>query len=124
MLLLDTHVVSELRKVRLGRADPSVARWAEALDTAGLFISTVTLHELEIGVLLDERRDPEPGAMFRHWREHSVPTAFAGRILPVDVPVARRAAGLHVPDPRPIKDAFIAATGVALHNPWDTSEPS
>ena len=137
MLLLDTNVVSELRKVRPGNADPNVARWSETLDTADLFISAVTLHELAIGVLLAERRDPPQGAVFRQWLERQVLSAFEGRILPVDLAVARRAAQLHVPDPRPIHDAFIAATalvhgmtvatrnaagftatGVTLLNPW------
>jgi len=137
MLLLDTNVVSELRKVRFGKADSNVARWSETLDTAELFISVVTIHELEIGVLLAERRDPPQGAVFRQWLETRVLPAFDGRTLPVDVAVARRAAQLHVPDPRPINDAFIAATalvhgmtiatrnvadfaatGVALLNPW------
>ena len=137
MLLLDTNVVSELRKVRLGRADPNVAKWAETLDTADLFVSTVTIHELEIGVLLAERRHPPQGAVFREWLETLVLSAFDGRILPVDTAVARRASRLHVPDPQPINDAFIAATalvhgmtvatrnladfastGVPLLNPW------
>ena len=137
MLLLDTNVVSELRKVRLGTADPNVAKWSETLDTADLFISAITLHELAIGVLLAERRDPPQKAVFKQWLERQVMSAFEGRILPVDVAVARRAAELHVPDPRPINDAFIAATalvhgmtvatryvadhtatGVTLLNPW------
>jgi toxin FitB len=140
MLLLDTNVVSELRKIRVGRADPNVAQWSETLDTAELFISIVTIHELEIGVLLIERRDPLQGAVFREWLENNVMSAFDGRILPLDVAVARRAAKLHVPDPRPINDAFIAATAlvhgmtiatrnladfapmeVPLLNPWDGS---
>jgi predicted nucleic acid-binding protein len=140
MLLLDTNVVSELRKVRVGRADPHVAQWSETLNTVDLFISTVTLHELEIGVLLIERRDPLQGAVFREWLERHVMPAFDGCILPLDVAVARRAAKLHVPDPQPINDAFIAATalvhgmtiatrnladfapmGVPLLNPWDGS---
>ena len=112
MVLLDTNVVSEVRKVRLGTADPNVARWSETLDTAALFISIVTIHELEIGILLAERRDPPLGAIFREWLETRVLSAFAGRILPLDVAVARRAAKLHVPDPRPINDAFIAATAL------------
>jgi toxin FitB len=114
-----------------------VARWSETLDTADLFISAVTIHELEIGVLLAERRDPPRGTLFRQWLERQVVSAFEGRILPVDAAVARRAAQLHVPDPRPINDAFIAATalvhgmtvatrnaadfaatGVTLLNPW------
>ena len=137
MLLLDTNVVSELRKVRLGTADPNVARWSETLDTADLFISAVTLHELEIGVLLAEHRDPPQGTVFRQWLERQVMPAFEGRILPVDAAVARRAAQLHVPDPQPINAAFIAATalvhglavatrnmadftatGVRVLNPW------
>ena len=112
MLLLDTSVVSELRKVRFGRADPNVAKWSESLDTADLFVSAVTIHELEIGVLLAERRDPPQGAVFREWLETRVLPAFDGRILPVDATVARRAAKLHVPDPRPINDVFIAATAL------------
>jgi toxin FitB len=137
MLLLDTNVVTELRKVRLGNADRNVAKWSETLDTADLFISAVTIHELEIGVLLAERRDPPRGTVFRQWLERQVISAFEGRILPVDVAVARRAAQLHVPDPQPVNDAFIAATalvhgmtvatrnvtdftatGVRLLNPW------
>ncbi|WP_158932363.1 type II toxin-antitoxin system VapC family toxin [Acidisphaera sp. S103] len=113
MLLLDTNVVSELRKVRFGRADPNVAKWSESLDTADLFVSAVTIHELEIGVLLAERRDPPQGAVFREWLETRVLPAFDGRILPVDAAIARCAAKLHVPDPRPINDAFIAATALA-----------
>jgi predicted nucleic acid-binding protein len=138
MLLLDTNVVSELRKVRLGKADPNVAKWSNTLDTADLFISTVTIHELEIGVLLVERRDPLQGAVFREWLDSQVLSAFDGCILPLDVAVARHAAKLHVPNPQPINDAFIAATalvhsmtvatrnladfatmGVPLLNPWD-----
>jgi predicted nucleic acid-binding protein len=141
MLLLDTNVVSELRKVRIGRADPNVAKWAETLDTADLFISAITIHELEIGVLLAERRDPQQGAVLRLWLETLALPAFEGRILSVDAAVGRRAAQLHVPDPQPINDAFIAATalvhgmtvatrnladfaptGVALLNPWDPSQ--
>jgi toxin FitB len=138
MLLLDTNVVSELRKVTLGKADPNVAKWSKTLDTADLFISTVTIYELEIGVLLVERRDPLQGALFREWLDSQVLSAFDGCILPLDVAVARRAAKLHVPNPQPINDAFIAATalvhgmtvatrnladfatmGVPLLNPWD-----
>src|SRR6185437_12481689 len=76
MLLLDTNVVSELRKVRFGIADTNVAKWSETLDTADLFISAVTIHELAIGVLLAERRDPPQGAVFRQWLERQVMSAF------------------------------------------------
>ena len=110
MWLLDTNVVSELRKVRTGRADPRVAVWADGVAAASLFVSVITLHELELGVLLAERRDRAQGAILRTWLDARVQPAFTGRILAVDEAVARLAARLHVPDPRPVRDALIAAT--------------
>jgi len=137
MYLLDTNLVSELRKVRSGKADPGVAAWADGVDASSLFLSSITLHELELGVLLAERRDPTQGALLRHWLEQAVMPAFAGRILAVDAAVARRSAALHVPDPKPFRDGLIAATalvhslvvvtrnladfaaiGVPVLNPW------
>ena len=112
MFLLDTNVVSELRKVRSGKAAAAVADWAAELPAARLFISMVTLHELEHGVLLAERADPAQGRVLRAWLDESVPAAFAERMLPVDEAVARRAAGLHVPDPAPFRDALIGATAL------------
>jgi len=112
MFLLDTNVVSELRKVKAGKADRKVAAWARRTPPSTLFVSVVTIQELEIGVLLAERRDPSQGAILRTWLEGHVLPAFADRVLPVDTVVARRAAALHVPDPRPIRDALIAATAL------------
>lgn len=138
MYLLDTNVVSELRKIRLDKADKCVANWADSVDAADLYLSVISLQELEIGVLLAERRDPPQGAIFRTWLNHHVLPAFVGRILPVDIAVAQRSASLHVPNPRPVRDGLIAATalvhgmtvvtrnvadfeptGVAILNPWD-----
>lgn len=112
MYLLDTNVVSELRKVRAGKADPYVAEWAEQVDAADLYLSVVTIHELEIGVLLAERRDPSQGALLRAWLNGHVLTAFADRLLTIDAAVAQRSARLHVPNPRPIRDGLIAATAL------------
>ena len=92
MYLLDTNIVSELRKVRLGKADSGVAAWSEEVDAGDLYISAITLQELEIGVLRAERRDPAQGAMLRIWLDAHVLPAFAGRILPIDTAVARRSA--------------------------------
>lgn len=136
--LLDTNVVSELRKVRTGKADKRVAKWADAVSAADLYLSAISVHELEMGVLLIERKDPAQGNVLRAWLDEHVLPAFAGRILPVDEAVARRCAMLHVPDPAPIRDSLIAATalvhgmtvvtrnvadfepmGVMLLNPWD-----
>jgi hypothetical protein len=112
MYLLDTNVVSELRKARAGRADENVVAWAAEAPAASLFLSVITIQELEIGILLAERRDPPQGSILRTWLEDHVLPAFADRILPVDVPIARRSAVLHVPDPRPVRDALIAATAL------------
>lgn len=112
MYLLDTNVVSELRKVKSGRANPHVSRWALSVPALQLFISVITLMELESGILLMLRRDPTQGTVLREWMTRHVQTAFAGRILPVDERVALRCAQLHVPDPRPERDALIAATAL------------
>ena len=137
MYLLDTNVVSELRKVQAGRADANVAAWVATVDAADLFVSAITLLELEIGVLSIERKDTAQGQMLRDWLEQQVLPEFATRVLPVDTAVARRCARLHVPDKRAERDALIAATalvhgmtlvtrnqvdfqptGVRVLNPW------
>ncbi len=138
MYLLDTNVVSELRKVHTGKASPQVVAWANSVTPASLFLSAISVLELETGILLVERRDTKQGKALRDWLENQVLPAFDGRILVVDTAVARQCARLHVPDPRSDRDALIAATalvhgmtvvtrnvddfkatGVALLNPWD-----
>ena len=113
MYLLDTVVVSETRKVESGRADPNVASWVTRVENDLAYISAITIQELELGVLLVERRDPASGAVLRSWLDNDVYEAFDQRILPVDAKVARLAASLHVPDPAPVSDALIAATAMA-----------
>jgi predicted nucleic acid-binding protein len=115
MFVLDTNVVSELRKVRSGRANRGVESWARSVPAAEMFVSALTIHELEHGVLLAERSDPTRGAVLREWLDGSVSTAFTGRVLPVDEVVARRAARFHVPDPAPFRDALIGATALVHH---------
>jgi len=112
MFVLDTNVVSELRKVRSGKANPGVAAWAEKVPSVELFISAITIQELEHGVLLMERSDPTQGAMLREWLDQSVTAAFKNRVIAVDERVARSAAALHVPDPAPFRDALIGATAL------------
>ena len=112
MYLLDTNVVSELRRAKAGKADPHVVAWAASVPVASLFLSAITVLELELGVLLIERRDPVQGALLRAWLEEQVLPAFSERILAVDTAVARRCAKLHVPDPRSERDALIAATAL------------
>lgn len=112
MYLLDTNVVSELRKAKSGKADAKVVTWAGSVPSASLFLSVVTILELETGILLIERRDALQGSVLRNWLEDQVLPTFMGRILPVDVPVAQCCAKLHVPNPRSDRDALIAATGL------------
>lgn len=135
MFLLDTNVISELR--RPARADANVRSWAKTAPAELYAVSVVTIQELERGTLLLERRDAAQGAVLRRWLEREVLAAMASRILPVDLEVARRCAQLHVPNPRPERDALIAATamvygltvvtrnvadfepmGVGVLNPW------
>lgn len=135
-LLLDTNVVSELYRGP-ARSDPRVRRWADATSFSDACLSVVTLLEMEIGVLRIERRDIAQGARLRTGL-CLMEQEFEGRILPVTMDVARRAAALHVPDRRPDRDALIAATalvdkltvvtrnvrdfapmGVPLLNPWE-----
>jgi toxin FitB len=137
MYLLDTNVVSELRRAKTGKADRNVLSWAKSVPAGRMFLSVVTVLELEIGILLSERRDSHQGALLRSWMEEHVLPAFDGRILAIDTAVAQRCAVLHVPDPRSDRDALIAATalvhgmtvvtrnvadfeetGVAVVNPW------
>lgn len=137
MYILDTNVVSELRKAGSGRADVGVVAWAASVPAASLYLSVVTVLELEKGVLSVARRDPAQAALLRAWVDTQVLPAFHGRILPIDTAVAQRCAGFHVPDPQSERDALIAATalvhgmtvvtrnvgdfkasGVPVHNPW------
>jgi predicted nucleic acid-binding protein len=113
MFLLDTNVVSELRKVKAGKADANVARWDEQVDAGQLFVSVIVIEELETGVLRLERRDQAQGRLLRAWLEDHVLPAFSERILAVDLAVARVSARLQAPDPAPIRDTYIAATALA-----------
>lgn len=110
--LLDTNVVSELRKAKAGKAHPSVAAWAASVPAGSLYISVITLLELEMGVLQIERRDRSQGALMREWLDNHVVPAFSGRVLPVDSAVALRCARLHVPNRLSERDAMIAATAL------------
>ena len=137
MFLLDTNVVSELRKAGSRNVEQRVIDWASSVRSADLFLSSVTLLELEIGVLLVERRDQAQGLVLRAWLTDRLLPAFDDRILPFDTVIAQRCAHLHVPNPQPDRDSIIAATalvhelivvtrnvrdflstGVEVLNPW------
>ncbi len=136
MFLLDTNVLSEMRKPA-ARASARVSRWVSSHHPTELCLSVVTILEVEWGIARLERRDPIQAARLTSWLVDEVLDEFRDRILAVTVPVARRTARLHVPDPRPERDAYIAATalvhgltvaarsvgdfepmGVSVVNPW------
>lgn len=138
MYLLDTNVISELRKAKSRRSNKNVTAWAKTISPSILFLSVITILELEMGILLVERRDPSQGVILRTWLNAHVLPTFADRILYLDVAVAQRCAKLHVPNPRSDRDAIIAATalvhgmtvatrnvsdfdqtGVDIINPWE-----
>ncbi|MEM8809704.1 MAG: PIN domain-containing protein, partial [Cyanobacteria bacterium P01_G01_bin.38] len=97
MFLLDTNVISELRKAGSNQCNPQVENWASATSGEQSFLSVITVFELERGVLVMERRDPVQGAMLRQWLDNHVLANYAERIVPVSVGIARRCASLHVP---------------------------
>jgi predicted nucleic acid-binding protein len=138
MFVLDTDVVSELRKVEAGKGHRQLAAWSGQVGAGETFLAAITILELELGILLLERKDKRQGAILRAWIDTRVLPEFEGRVLPIDVAVAQRCAKLHVPDPRPVRDALIAATalvhgmtvvtrnvrdfepmGVEILNPWE-----
>ena len=112
MFLLDTNVLSELRKLGDGRADACVEAWISKQDAAQFYISALTLMELEIGILRLERRDARQGERLRTWMDYHVLPEFQERTLPIDSTVALKCARLHVPDPKSERDALIAATAI------------
>lgn len=140
MFVLDTDVISELRKVKVGKGHPAVAAWNDSVAPSQAFLSVISVLELERSILQIERRDGAQGKVLRAWMDGHVLPTFAGRVLVIDTAVAQRCAKLHVPDPKPERDGLIAATalvhgmtvvtrkvgdyagtGVAILNPWEES---
>ncbi len=138
MYLLDTNVLSELRKATGGKADIRVTRWAISVLPSRLYLSVMTIFELELGMLRLQRQDPAQSAIIRGWLDNYILPTFGDRTFPITIAIARVGARLHVPDPRPERDALIAATalvhgmavvtrnvseftpmGVPVINPWE-----
>jgi predicted nucleic acid-binding protein len=142
LYLLDSNVVSELRKASSGKADPNVVQWASTVTSESLCLSVISIMEIQLGIRLLARRDPVQAELLRRWFSSILVPTFGNRILHVDVNVALACASLHVPDPRPERDALIAATalvhgaclvtrnprdfqntGLTLVDPWVSPHP-
>lgn len=139
MYILDTNVISELRKAKSKNVNKNVIKWAKGVSPASFFLSIITILELETGIHSVAQRDSSQGALLRTWMDTHVLPTFSDRILLLDIAVAQRCAKLHVPNKKSERDAIIAATalvhgmtvvtrnvhdfkqtGVELFNPWES----
>ena len=110
MFVLDTNVISELRHGKPHQS-AEVRAWAAGQPSSRLFLSAISILELEIGIRTLERLTPPQGSALRAWLA-GVRVAFAGRILPFTENTAPVCASLHIPDRRSERDAMIAATAI------------
>lgn len=131
--LLDTNVVSELRK----RApDGGVVAWFDSVGSPQLYLSVLTVGEIRQGICRLQRRDRAQAAVFDQWLAGLL-RAYSDRVVPVTAEVAEEWGRLNVPDPVPVIDGLLAATakvhdwtlvtrnisdvadtGARLHNPF------
>jgi len=109
MYLLDTAIVAALRKAKWDADHAPLAQWVRRIPAANLFVSAITVLELENGVTQLRSRDAEGGASLREWLDRQVYKVFDGRILSVDAAVVRRRSLLHYSEGR---DGLIAATAL------------
>jgi len=138
MYILDTNVISELRKANSKNVNKRVIKWAKDISPASMFLSIITILEIEMGIYSVNRRDPSQGALLKTWMDTHVLPTFSDRILLLDVAVAQRCAKLHIPNKKSERDAIIGATalvhgmtvvtrniddfeqmGADLFNPWE-----
>jgi len=115
MYLLDTNIISELKKLDSGKIHPQVQRWAYSINLMQTKISVVSIIEIRTGILSLARKGQAQAASFDNWFTNRLLPAYRTRTLSVDTEVALICAQLHIPTKRPINDAYIAATAIA-HN--------
>lgn len=106
--LLDTNVISEIRRPR---PDLGVMAWFDGLGDADLFVSVLTLGEIQLGVARLRKRDPKQAEVLDGWLTQ-LRRSFADRVLSVTDEVAARWALLNEPRPLPVVDGLLAATAV------------
>ena len=115
MYLLDTNIISELKKLDSGKIHPQVQRWAYSINLMQTKVSVVSIIEIRTGILSLARKGQAQAASFDNWFTNRLLPAYRTRTLSVDTEVALICAQLHIPTKRPINDAYIAATAIA-HN--------
>lgn len=107
--LIDTNVVSELRKGQ--RSNPGVREWLAQHADDDLWLSVLVVGELRRGVALVRRRDPDSAQQLETWLI-TLEASYADRILPISPDIARQWSTLGVPDPVPVIDGLLAATAL------------
>jgi len=107
IFLLDTNVISEIRK--RDRAHPNVSLWVHQTPVREIGTSVVVLAEIRRGIELKRRNDVEQAEGLDRWFWR-MRTRLGDRVLPVDEPIAEAWARLSVPDPLPLIDGLLAAT--------------
>lgn len=112
MYLLDTNVISQIRKVNHPKCPPIFKTWFDKVDLNHCYLATITLFEIERGILQKAHKDKMQADMIRHWFEHQIKPEFAERVLSLDMPNALKTAYFHVPNPAPLIDSFLA--GIAI----------
>ncbi|WP_124054864.1 type II toxin-antitoxin system VapC family toxin [Arcanobacterium ihumii] len=111
MFLLDTNVISEIRKPQ-SRIDANVKQWFEDKSPLDCYLSSTTIYEIEMGIVQVNRKDKPQAAILRYWLENHVLAAFENRILPMETAVARAAANLQKRRTLPYRDCIIGATAL------------
>jgi toxin FitB len=104
--LLDTNVVSELRR---RHPDPHVLAWYDTVTSAEIYLSVLTIGEIRLGIERLRRKDNAQAVLLEHWL-HGLHATYQDHIIDVDAAVAEEWGRLNVPDPLPVIDGLIAAS--------------
>ncbi|MBF7073630.1 type II toxin-antitoxin system VapC family toxin [Glaciecola sp. MH2013] len=122
MFLLDTNVVSALRKP--SEADKNLVAWASSQQVFNLYVSSISIMELKFAILEKRKTDPKAGELLNEWLQTRVLEGFKGRVVAFDAEMAEYCAALHVPNPKSERDAMIAATCLVNNMTLVTKTPA
>ncbi|MCY6412791.1 type II toxin-antitoxin system VapC family toxin [Acinetobacter sp. VNH17] len=115
MYLLDTNILSQIRKIHHPHCPNAFKHWFETTDLSLCYLSVITIFEIEQGILRKEHIDPIQGHLLRTWFEQKIQSEFKDRVLELNMTIALKTAQLHVPNPASLTDSMIGATALQ-HN--------
>lgn len=110
MYLLDTNIISLLRRIDTRYCPEELTQWYNQINIEDYYLSSITIFEIEMGILLKQRKDPFQAQVLRTWFETQVKLEFFERILPVNRIGATKTASYNVPNPASLTDSLIAGT--------------